>query len=274
MADKTLIAWCDHTFNVAWGCMKVSPGCKHCYADGLADRYGFKVWGPPATTPRRTFGAAHWQEPRKWQRQAEAAGKIHRVFCSSMCDVFEDHPTVTGEMARLWPLIRETPNLHWQLLTKRPERIAANLPADWGEGYPNVWLGTSIENADYAWRADHLRPIPASVRFISYEPALGPLAGALDLTGIDWVIYGGESGPAFRDHDIEWPRAMRDKCQAVGVAFFYKQSPARFTERGTTLDGETVRQYPTPRLTHGGPETTRRALPQAEPAQAALSFAW
>lgn len=270
MADKTLIAWTDHTFNPAWGCLKVSPGCKHCYADGLADRYGFKVWGPPETTTRRTFGEKHWAEPVKWNRDAEREGRIHRVFCASMCDVFEDHPTVIGEMAKLWPLIRATPWLHWQLLTKRPERIAASLPADWGDGYPNVWLGTSIENADYAWRADHLRAIPAVVRFVSYEPALGPLADVLDLTGIDWIIYGGESGNSYRDHDIQWPRDMRDKCKAAGAAFFYKQSPARFTERGTTLDGETVREYPVPRIPYVKTAATRRPAPQARFAQAAL----
>lgn len=98
-----------------------------------------------------------------------------------------------------------------------------------------------------AARADHLRVIPAAVRFISYEPALGPLDD-LDITGIDWIIYGGESGPGFRGHDLAWPRVMRDRCEEAGAAFFYKQSPAFRTEVGTTLDGATVQQYPTPRL--------------------------
>jgi len=164
-----------------------------------------------------------------------------------MCDNFEAHPQVRDELAKLWPLIRETPHLHWQILTKRPERISASLPADWGEGYPNVWLGTSVEDMRVAERVDYLRDIPATVRFISYEPALGPLDG-LNLEGIDWVIYGGESGPDYRDHDPQWARDMRARCEEDGRAFFFKQSSAPRTETGTKLDGETVRKYPTPRF--------------------------
>lgn len=245
MAEKTAIAWTDHTFNLAWGCVKISPGCAHCYADDLAARYGHDVWGPGKA--RRTFGAKHWAEPLAWQRKAAAEGVRRRVFCSSMCDNFEDHPTIAAELAKLWPLIRATPDLDWQLLTKRADRIAACLPADWGEGYPNVWLGVSIENADYTWRADRLRAVPAAVRFVSYEPALGPLAQALDLSGLDWVIYGGESGPSHRPEDKQWARDMRDACRGAGVAFFHKQSAARFTEQGVRLDGELIREYPAAR---------------------------
>lgn len=245
MAESTIIAWTHHTYNVAWGCVKVSPGCKNCYADTLSRRYGQDVWGPKK--PRRTFGEKHWSEPLKWQREAEKAGERRRVFSSSMCDIFEDHPTITAETRKLWPLIRATPMLDWQLLTKRPERIAGQLPDDWGDGYPNVWLGTSIENTDYAWRADHLRILPATVRFISYEPALGPLDD-LDMTGLDWVIYGGESGPGYRAHDLAWPRAMEKKCAASGTAFFFKQSSAHRTEMGIELDGRLVRNYPVPRI--------------------------
>jgi len=244
MSEKTLIAWTDHTWNLAWGCQKVSPGCTNCYADTLSRRYGWDVWGPNKS--RRTFGEKHWDQPLKWNAQAERDGRIRRVFCSSMCDYMEDHATIERERSRLWPLIRATPRLHWQLLTKRSERIADNLPADWREGYANVWLGVSIENMDYAERADHLRAIPAAVRFISYEPALGPLTD-LDLAGIDWVIFGGESGANYREADLQWSRDMRDKCAAHGVAYFHKQSSHFFTERGTTLDGQTIRQYPTPR---------------------------
>lgn len=241
MADTTAIAWTDHTFNIAWGCVKVSPGCKNCYADTLSSRYGQSVWGPG--NPRRTFGPKHWQAPIKWNAKAAQEKQRHRVFCSSMCDNLEEHPTIIGELAKLWGLIRQTPWLDWQLLTKRADRIATSLPADWGDGWPNVWLGVSIENNDYAWRADMLRKVPAAVRFVSYEPALGPL-DALDLSGLHWLIYGGESGPGFRDHDIQWARDIRSRCNAAGVAFFYKQSPAYRTELGIELDGEIVRAYP------------------------------
>jgi protein gp37 len=164
-----------------------------------------------------------------------------------MCDVWEDHPTITEQRARLWPLIERTPFLDWQLLTKRPERIAKNLPPSWGEGWPNVWLGTSIESNAYTARADYLRTIPAVVRFVSYEPALGPL-DELNLEGIDWLICGGESGPGYRAMPHDWPRQMRALCEAHGTAFFFKQSSAARTEMGITLDGETVRKYPVARV--------------------------
>lgn len=241
MASETIIAWTDHTFNAWWGCVKVSEGCRNCYAAGLAQRYGHDVFGPGKG--RRLFGAAHWQEPFTWVKQASADRRRHRVFCGSMMDWAEAHPDVKGARALLWDTIRATPELDWQLLTKRPGNIAAMLPEDWGDGWPHVWLGTSVEDMTQAHRVATLSGIPAAVRFMSYEPALGPLDD-LDLTGLHWVIYGGESGAKYREHDLAWPRAMREKCERAGVAFFFKQSAARFTERGTTLDGETIRLYP------------------------------
>ncbi|HEY2849882.1 MAG TPA: DUF5131 family protein, partial [Gemmatimonadaceae bacterium] len=192
--------------------------------------------------------------------------------------VFEDHRDANAARPDLFALIRQTPFLHWQILTKRPENLETMLPDDWGEhGWPNVWLGTSIEDMRVAHRAKTLRRIPATVRFISYEPALGPL-DELDLFGIDWIIYGGESGPEYRRHDLAWPRAMRVKCAAskrvyanggtmlgmwrgkpvehryYGTEFFFKQSSAPRTEMGITLDGETIRNYPTP-LSLSDPES-------------------
>lgn len=237
------------------------PGAFNCYAETGSARYGHTVWGP--TAPRRTFGEAHWKEPLKWNRQAQQEKKRSRVFCSSMCDIFEDHKTIERERAKLWPLIRETPWLDWQLLTKRIERVKDNLPADWGtEGYPNVWMGTSVENQHWAdIRIPILLQIPAVVRFISYEPALGPVGlaryfprtGNKPTPGIDWVICGGESGPGFRPMDVEWARSVRDQCKAAGVAYFFKQSAAPRTEMGIQLDGKVVREYPKPRKTEGGP---------------------
>jgi protein gp37 len=242
MADKTLIAWTDRTFNIAWGCTKISPGCKNCYADNLAVRYGHSVWGVNGN--RRTFGDKHWSTPHKWESEStihnpgvRGAGWNHLVFCSSMCDVWEDHPTIDAERAKLWPLIKATPHLDWQLLTKRPERIADHLPSDWSvKNYPNVWLGTSIENDDYTWRAEELKKIPAVVHFISYEPALGPLP-SLDTNGLEWLIVGGESGKEWKKHEMDhgWARDIRDKCIASKTAFFFKQSSAALTERGTSL---------------------------------------
>lgn len=240
---ETIIAWTDWTFNPWMGCQKISPGCKNCYAADLTEkRMGLRVFGPEA--PRQITSAAYWRQPLQWQREAEAAGLSRRVFCGSLCDVFEDRPELAEPRRRLFELIRQTPGLDWQLLTKRPQNISTMLPTDWGDGWPNVWLGTSIESAEQAWRADYLRAIPAVIRFISYEPALGPLAQSLNLAGIHWVIYGGESGPHFRPEDKQWARDMRAVCMSAGVAFFHKQSAARFTERGIELDGEIVRSYP------------------------------
>jgi protein gp37 len=181
-----------------------------------------------------------------------------------MCDVFEDHPTIDREREKLWPLIRQTPALDWLLLTKRADRIAACLPDDWCWGYPNAWLGVTVENADYTWRADLLREIPAAVRFVSYEPALGPLD--LDLTDIDWLIYGGESGPKHRQDNPAWARSMRDQCAAAGTAFFFKQSSALRPGQGIELDGEIVRAFPSApgRITIlGANEKKDRARPLA-----------
>lgn len=269
MGETTSIGWTDHTFNIAWGCLKVSPGCNHCYADTWATRWGFDVWGPPKTTARRTFDAKHWAEPLKWNAKAEAEGVRRRVFCSSMCDVFEDHPTIIAELAKLWPLIRATPWLDWQLLTKRPERIAANLPSDWGErGYANVWLGTSVESLEYIERIADLLKSPAAVHFLSAEPLLGRLdvqnylmssdGFCLDDDGdvvhvndggrgLSWIICGGESGPGARSMDLEWARLLRDHCEQIGTAFFLKQlggSRDKREHHDAVLDGRTHTEFP------------------------------
>jgi protein gp37 len=162
-----------------------------------------------------------------------------------MCDLFEDHPVANDYRPEVWQMYRNTPYLDWIILTKRPERIVECPPEDWGNGYPNVWLGVTIECQNYAGRADSLKKIPAVVRFISYEPALGPLK--LDLTGIDWVIYGGESGPGFRPHDIQWAKDMRAACESSGTVFFYKQSSALKQGEGADALGEIVREFPVPR---------------------------
>jgi protein gp37 len=241
MGEKTAISWTHHTFNPWWGCSRVSEGCRHCYAADLATRLGHDVWGQ---RPRRFFGEKHWAEPLKWQREAQQAGERRRVFCASMADVFEERPELENERWRLWELIDRTPALDWLLLTKRADRIADLLPL---RDAANIWVGTSVEDLSQAWRVECLRSIPAVVRFLSYEPALGPLDD-LDLQGIDWLIFGGESGPNFRPANLDWARTMRERCRAQSIAFFFKQSAHRFTERGTTLDGQTLQAFPRPRL--------------------------
>lgn len=237
MAEKTGIAWTDHTFNIAWGCVRVSLGCKNCYAEMLSKRLGGDVWGPGK--PRRLFGDKHWAEPLKWNRRAEKNGKRERVFTSSMCDIYEDHPEIKEARGQLWHLIGETPWLDWQLLTKRPEEAVQIM------GLPdNVWFGVSVESNEYAHRIDALRKIPAAVRFISYEPALGPLVD-VNLEGIHWVIYGGESGKGFRPDNPRWASDMEWWCKENGVAFFYKQHAG--PKSGMT-DGIVTREWPHPSL--------------------------
>ncbi|NBR86843.1 MAG: DUF5131 family protein [Proteobacteria bacterium] len=242
MSKDTQIAWTDHTFNIAWGCSKISPGCKNCYADTLSHRWGLDFWDEGKN--RRTFGAKYWSEPLAWNVKAQADGVRQRVFCSSMCDVFEDHPTIDAEREKLWPLIRQTPWLDWQLLTKRAERIAENLPADWGSGYGNVWLGVSVESGDYEWRFnEHLAHIPCQVRFVSYEPALGPVTG-LEWAKLGWIIYGGESGKGYRSDQTDWARHVKSRCAEFGVSFFYKQGAAFRPGTDPTLDGATIQEFP------------------------------
>jgi len=251
MADNTIIAWTDHTFNPWMGCTKVSAGCAHCYAETMSTNLmGKGIWGPNAP---REITKGPWKNVKSWEKAAATGtpGLLnngrHLVFTGSMMDHAEDRPDLVEPRARMWQTIRECPHLWFQLLTKRPENIVRFLPEDWGQGYDNVWLGTSIEDMRVAERADHLRGIPAPVRFISYEPALGPL-NDLDLAGIDWVICGGESGSGYREMDLQWARDMREKCEDAGIAFFFKQSAAKKTETGIELDGEIVRNFPNPRL--------------------------
>lgn len=177
MGESTKIAWTDHTFNPWWGCQRVSPGCEHCYAETFAKRVGLTVWGPQSE--RRFFRDQHWAEPLKWNRKAAAEGRRARVFCASMADVFEDRVDLVEHRVRLVRLIAATPHIDWLLLTKRPENMM-QLGAEAGldpEGWlSNVWAGTTCEDQRRAdERLPHLLEVPAAVRFVSYEPALGPV---------------------------------------------------------------------------------------------------
>jgi len=143
MAEETLIAWTDHTFNGWIGCTKVSEGCRNCYAEKIASgKLGLDVWGPTAT---RTVTTTPWQNARMWHRAAARAGERRRVFCGSMMDWAEDHPVANRTRAAVWELVRECSWLDWQMLAKRPHRIRECLPKDWARRVREVWLGTSVE---------------------------------------------------------------------------------------------------------------------------------
>lgn len=253
MSESTIIAWTDHTFNAWMGCEKVSEGCRNCYAATLTkNRMGLDLWGKQA--PRQVTKAP-WKSVLQWNAAARGGeagllgpGMPHLTFTGSLMDWAEDRPDLAEPRARMWETIRACKHLWFQMLTKRPQNILKFLPDDWGEGYENVWIGTTIEDNRVAHRGDYLREVPAVVRFVSYEPAIGPL-DQLDLTGIDWVIYGGESGPGHRPEDKQWARDMRARCVDRNIAFFHKQSAGYRTELGIELDGQIVREFPTPRIT-------------------------
>ncbi|WP_128380320.1 DUF5131 family protein [Streptomyces cavernae] len=227
MGDNTSIEWTDHTFNPWWGCSRVSPGCKNCYADQFARRWGLDLFHRGGE--RRMLSDQYWRKPLAWNRQAKDTGRPRRVFTASMADVFEDHPQVTEARERLWQLIGQTPWLRWQLLTKRPENIATMAP--WSDAWPDhVWIGTSVEDQRYAEeRIPLLLKVNASVRFLSCEPLveqidLEPyLADVTTGAGINWVIAGGESGSKARPMNPAWARILRDQCNAAGTPYFLKQ---------------------------------------------------
>ncbi len=312
MATNSKIEWTHHTMNPWRGCSRASAGCDNCYAETMSKRNPgtLGVWGPNGT--RVVASESQWKLPHKWNREAEAAGERRRVFCASLADVFEDWdgPVVDSRGVKLWqtwdsgrviaadvrPAVRssplrmhdvrqrlfsvidETPWLDWLLLTKRPENILRMVPLfdaeDPAEWWPNVWIGTSVENQEQAnARIPELLQVPAAVRFLSMEPLLGPV----DLTNVDdstsegvwldclggvfsrdrknsrettpdgitgdriinWVIVGGESGPGARPCDLEWIRSIRDQCKEAGVPVFIKQIGAitvdsRFAESDGT----------------------------------------
>ena len=216
MGEVTGIQWTSHTWNPWQGCQKVSPGCDNCYMFRDKQRYG----QDPETVMRSkppTFRA-----PLKWNREARESSDPRRVFVASWADFFSRE--ADEWRADAWAIIRECESLVFQVLTKRHARIAANLPSDWGDGYPNVWLGVSGENQEWAdrrWAA--LSQIPARVRFISYEPAIDKLTMRDWPTVPDWLIIGGESGRDARIFDASWARALIAECRERGCAPFVKQ---------------------------------------------------
>lgn len=236
MADKSSIEWTEATWNPTTGCDKTSLGCDNCYALTLSkrlkamgvDKYqndgdprtsgpGFKL-----TAHAQALGVPHgWRQPRV-------------VFVNSMSDLFHEDVPDDFIMA-VFDVMRETPRHTYQVLTKRTRRLnQIAVDIDWP---PNVWMGVSVETARYGFRIDHLRSVPSAVRFVSAEPLLGAL-GNLDLSGIDWVIAGGESGPNARAMEIEWGRSLRDLCIEAGVKFFFKQWGGRTPKSGgRELDG-------------------------------------
>jgi len=234
MAQNSAIEWTETTWNPLTGCTKISPGCKHCYAERMSLR--LQAMGQPNYTngfeltlhKHMLDVPLHWKKPRL-------------VFVNSMSDLF--HKDVPDDFVlRVFDVMRRA---HWhifQVLTKRSERLLRLSPAiRWPD---NVWMGVSVERRDYAFRIDHLRRTHAVTRFLSLEPLLGPLP-ALDLSGMQWVIVGGESGPGARPLQDAWVTDIRDQCLAAGVPFFFKQWGGVFKKRnGRMLEGRTWDDMP------------------------------
>ena len=234
MADKSAIEWTDATWNPVTGCTEVSPGCDHCYARTFAERFR-GVKGHPY---EQGFDLKLWPErldlPLRW-------AKPRRIFVNSMSDLF--HRDIPDEyIERVFSVMNQAGQHIFQVLTKRSSRLARLAPRlSWSS---NIWAGVSVETIQYKWRVDHLRQVPSQIRFISAEPLLGSLAD-IDLTGIDWLIVGGESGPAHRPCDALWVRQLRDRSRENGTAFFFKQWGGRSPKSGgRELDGQTWDEYP------------------------------
>jgi protein gp37 len=231
---NSAIEWTDNTWNPWVGCLKVSPGCKQCYMYRDQERYGNDPRAIRRTAPA-TFDA-----PLKWS-------KPEKVFTCSWSDFFIERADAWRDEA--WSIIRRTPHLTYQVLTKRPENISGRLPDDWDDGWPNVWLGVSVENSDYLWRLEALADIPARVRFVSYEPALGPVDfSAYAPVLLHWIISGGESGYAPRPANPEWFLSVREQCERSGIAHFHKQNGGSRKVDGAwggrELDGKIYHNFP------------------------------
>lgn len=245
MSNISNIEWTEATWNPVAGCNVISPGCTNCYAMRMA--YRLETMGQKKYTglTRKTGGRHKWngevnldysslETPKKWKK-----GRL--IFVNSMSDLFQDKVPISY-VEKVFETIRETPRHTYQVLTKRADLLhRASSELNWSA---NLWMGVSVENEQYKKRIDLLRDTDAHVKFLSLEPLLGPL-GALNLSGIDWVIAGGESGPGARPVKAEWVREIRDQCIDQGVAFHFKQwGGVNKKKTGRELDGRTWDEFP------------------------------
>lgn len=234
MATNSPIEWTDATWNPVTGCDKISPGCKHCYAERLAKRL------QAARNPNYSNGFELTLQPQMLTRPLEWR-KPRKIFVNSMSDLF--HDDVPLEYIQRVFAVMNAANWHqYQVLTKRAERLEELSPLlPWA---PHIWMGVSVESERYLSRIECLRRTHAHVKFLSLEPLLGPLP-KMDLRGIDWAIAGGESGPGARPMDIDWLKDIRDQCLEAGVAFFFKQwGGVQKKKAGRELEGRTWDQMP------------------------------
>ncbi len=244
---ETSIEWTDATWNPVAGCTILTAGCTNCYAMRMAARLEAMGQEKYSGLTRKSGGRAKWTGkitldwkaldiPAKWSRP-------RFVFVNSMSDLF--HTDVPVEfIAAVWKTMEATPQHTYQILTKRPDRMAEILPGRDFKVLPNVWLGTSVEDGRVLYRLDELRHVPAAIRFASFEPLIGSVAGA-NLSGIHWAIVGGESGPQARHMDPEWVHEIERMCRVAGTAFFFKQWGGKNKKAaGRELNGRTYDEMP------------------------------
>ena len=242
---ETQIEWTDATWNPVAGCSIVSAGCTNCYAMEMARRLDAmriqKYSGLTRRSGKRTLWNGVIREDQASLTIPMGWKKPRKIFVNSMSDLF--HEAVSDEfIKKVWQVMRDTPHHHYQILTKRPERMATIVRDQIKAVLPNVWLGTSVENADAVERIDALRTAPAAIRFISFEPLISAI-GAVDLDGIHWAIVGGESGKGARPIREEWIDEIYDQCQSYKTAFFFKQWGAWGKDNKRRSKKENGREY-------------------------------
>jgi protein gp37 len=248
MAGLSEIEWTDATWNPISGCVMISPGCTNCYAMRMAARLQAMKHPAYLQTTRKSGGRAVWTGklhlvekaltiPLTWR-------KPRKIFVNSMSDLFQDGVPIDF-IARVWDAMKQA---HWhtyQILTKRPDNMGAILETLSPPVLPNVWLGTSVESGKYKLRIEQLRRVPARVRFISFEPLLGPI-GRVNLAGVHWAIVGGESGPKARPMTADWIEEVRRQCRDQRVKFFFKQwGGINKKASGRAYRGRTWDSFPT-----------------------------
>ena len=247
MAQQSSIEWTDLTWNPVVGCSIESAGCKNCYAMRMAARLQAMGHSKYEGLTKRSKRGAVWTDKVRCHEQSVdiplSWKKPRRVFVNSMSDLF--HPDVADDFVRrIWDVMEQTPQHHYQILTKRPHRMAELLQEISPKPLANVWLGTSVEDHRVVERLHHLRDVPASVRFISFEPLIGDV-GRVDLTGIHWAIVGGESGPRSRQMEKDWVESILDQCLESGTAFFFKQwGGVNKKKTGRLLHGREWNEWP------------------------------
>jgi protein gp37 len=246
MAESS-IEWTDATWNPVAGCTVLTAGCTNCYAMRMAARLDAMGVAKYKGLTRRSGGRSVWTGKVRTDLKSleipKAWSKPRKVFVNSMSDLFhEDVPA--SFIQRVWGVMNDTPRHTYQILTKRPDRMADLLSKEPFEVLPNVWLGTSVEDGRVLHRLDEIRRVPAAVRFVSLEPLIGSVAEG-DLTNIHWAIVGGESGPRARLMKSDWVEEIQDMCVRSGTAFFFKQwGGTRPKSGGRMLNGREWNQYP------------------------------